>query len=390
MTLLLDIDNRFIDNPWLDALLGLVVIVLLMTVIVLALILIERKVAARIQMRLGPMRVGPYGSLQTVADMVKLLGKEDLRPASADRWVFELAPFAVFVPVFLAFVAIPFTRDWAISFLDLGLFYIVAVTGLSFIGLLMASWASDNKYALLGGMRAAAQLISYEIPMVLALLAVSMVAGTLSIREIVEFQGRVPLFVWQPLALFIFIVAALAELERQPFDIPTAESEVVGGPFIEYSGIRWSMFMLASYANLFIYSLLGAIVFLGGWNWPLGDSAGLWLQIIWTFVKTSFLILVFIWIRVTFPRLRIDQLMSYCWKVLIPLAFLQIFLNGLVLVYHWPDGILLLTSGAGLLLAGYIIYRAVRVEPRGVRLVPAHGARTGTAPSTASAEAGGS
>src|SRR3972149_764974 len=188
--MLLDIDNRFIDNPWLDALMGLVVIVLLMTVIVLALILIERKVAARIQMRLGPMRVGPYGSLQTVADMVKLLGKEDLRPASADRWVFELAPFAVFVPVFLAFVAIPFTRDWAISFLDLGLFYIVAVTGLSFIGFLMAGWASDNKYALLGGMRAGAQLVSYEIPMVLSLLAVSMVTGTLSIREIVEFQGR--------------------------------------------------------------------------------------------------------------------------------------------------------------------------------------------------------
>jgi NADH-quinone oxidoreductase subunit H len=349
-----------------------------MTVTVLALIYIERKVAGRIQQRLGPMRVGPHGTLQTLADAVKLIGKEDLRPASADRWVFELAPFAIFVPTFLAFVAIPFTRDWAISFLDLGLFYIVAVTGLSFIGLLMAGWASDNKYALLGGLRAAAQLISYEIPMVLALLSVAMIAGSLSLSEIVSFQGRVPLFVWQPLALFIFLVAALAELERQPFDIPTAESEVVGGPFIEYSGIRWSMFMLSSYTLLFIYSLLGAAVFLGGWDWPLGAEVGYGWQIALTFIKTSFLLLLFIWIRFTFPRLRIDQLMSYCWKVLIPFGFLQIFLNGLVLVYGWPDGILLIFSGAALLLAAYVIYRSTRVEPRGVRLVPVRA--TATAP----------
>ncbi len=368
----INIDNRFIDNAWLGGLLGLLVIVLLMTLVVLMLIYVERKVSARMQQRLGPMRVGPYGLLQTLADTIKLVSKEDLRPALADRWIFELAVFAIFVPAFMAFVAIPFTQGWAVSFLDLGLFYIVAVTGLSFIGFLMAGWASDNKYALLGGMRAAAQLISYEIPLVLSLLAVSMVTGTLDIREIVEFQGRVPLFVWQPLALFIFIIASLAELERQPFDIPTAESEVVGGPFIEYSGIRWSMFMLASYANLFVYSLLAGMIFFGGWNWPLGEKGGLWLQLIYTFVKTSALIVVFIWIRFTFPRLRIDQLMSFCWKVLIPLAFLQIFMNGLVISYDWPDGMLFVTSGAGLVLAFYIIYRVVRVEPRFVRLVPAN------------------
>jgi len=374
-----------VGNIWLDSLLGLVVIVLLMTLTVLALVYVERKVSARMQQRLGPMRVGPYGILQTVADMIKLLTKEDLRPAGADRWVYELAVFAIFVPTFLAFVTIPFTRDWAVAFLDLGLFYIVAVTGLSFIGLLMAGWASDNKYALLGGMRAAAQLISYEIPLVLSLLAVSMVTGTLGIREIVEFQNRVPVFVWQPLAFFIFLVAALAELERQPFDIPTAESEVVGGPFIEFSGIRWSMFMLTSYTSLFIYSLLGAMIFLGGWEWPLGTKAGLGLQLVLTFAKTSFLILLFIWIRFTVPRLRIDQLMSYCWKVLIPLGFLQIFLNGLVLVYEWPDGILLITSGAGLLLAGYLIYRTARVEPRTVRLVPANPQRAAARPAPAEA-----
>ncbi len=378
-----------IDNAWLNAFLGMMTIVSLMTVVVLVLIYVERKFAARIQMRLGPMRVGPYGTLQTLADAVKLIGKEDLRPATADRWVFELAPFAIFVPTFLAFVAIPFTRDWAVSFLDLGLFYVVAVTGLSFVGFLMAGWASDNKYALLGGLRAAAQLISHEIPLVLALVAVSMVAGSLSLSEIVVFQGRVPLFVWQPLALFIFIAAALAELERQPFDIPTAESEVVGGPFIEYSGIRWSMFFLTSYASLFIYSLLGATVFLGGWDWPLGKEIGLGWQLVLIFAKTSFLILLFMWIRFTLPRLRIDQLMSFCWKVLVPLAFLQIFLNGLVLVYDWPDGLLLVTSGAGLALAGYIIYRTGRVEPRSVRLVPANPGLKARATAGAGAETGG-
>jgi len=380
-----------VGNIWLDSLLGLLAIVVLMTVGALALIWVERKIAARIQMRLGPMRVGPYGLLQTLADAVKLVGKEDMRPRSADRWVFELAPFAVFVPAFVAFVAIPFTRDWAVAFLDLGLFFIVAVTGLSFVGFLMAGWASDNKYALLGGLRAAAQLISYEIPMVLSLIAVTMIVGSLNLSEIVIFQGRVPLFVWQPLAFFIFLVAALAELERQPFDIPTAESEVCGGPFIEYSGIRWSMFFLASYTSLIVYSLVGALVFLGGWDWPLGREAGLWLQVLLTFGKTMFLVMFFIWIRFTMPRLRIDQLMSYCWKVLIPLAFLQIFLNGLVLVYGWPDFMLLITSGAGLLLAGYIVDRSVRTEPRTLRLVPANpGAAKPAAADAAVADSTGS
>ena len=376
-----------VGNIWLDALLGVLAIVGLMTVGTLALIWLERKVSARIQMRLGPMHVGPYGLLQTLADAVKLIGKEDIRPRTADRWVFELAPFAVFVPAFVALVALPFTRDWAVSFLDLGVLFIVAVTGLSFVGFLMAGWASDNKYALLGGLRAAAQLISYEVPMVLSLIAVSMIVGSLSLSEIVIYQGRVPLFVWQPLAFFIFFVAALAELERQPFDIPTAESEVVGGPFIEYSGIRWSMFFLASYTGLIVYSMLGALVFLGGWDWPLGRELGLWWQLVLIVAKTGFLILLFMWIRFAMPRLRIDQLMSYCWKVLIPLAFLQIFLNGLVLVYDWPDIMLLITSGAGLLLAGYIIDRAVRGEPRTLRLVPAG---RSAKPAPAGADSGGS
>jgi NADH-quinone oxidoreductase subunit H len=259
------LDGAYIlNNAVIDALIRLVVIVLFMTVVVMFLIWYERKLLGRIQMRLGPMRTGPIGILQSVADAIKLVGKEDLRPRSADRWLFEIAPFAVFVPIFLAFVTLPFTAVLAVRSLELGLFFIVAVTGLSTIGLIMAAWGSDNKYALIGGMRAVAMLISYEIPLVLVVVAVAMIPGSLNLATIVEFQDRVPLIVWQPLGFLIFFIATFAELNRQPFDIAIGESEVVGGPFIEYSGIRWSMFFLAEYAALFILSTLGALVFLGG------------------------------------------------------------------------------------------------------------------------------
>ena len=279
----IDIDNRFIDNAWLDALLGLIVIVLLMTVTVLALIYIERKVSARMQQRLGPMRVGPYGMLQTLADTIKLL--DEGRPASApaptagcSSW--RRSPSSCRRS----------SRSSRCRSRRAGR-SASSTSGCSTSSRSPACRSSASSWP--AGLPTTstrcsaacaprAQLISYEIPLVLSLLAVSMVTGTLNISEIVEFQGRVPLFVWQPLAFFIFLVAALAELERQPFDIPTAESEVVGGPFIEYSGIRWSMFMLASYANLFIYSLLGGVIFLGGWNWPLGTRPASGSQLILT------------------------------------------------------------------------------------------------------------
>src|SRR3990170_2219075 len=252
-----------------------------MTIMVLALIYVERKVVGRLQMRLGPMRTGPFGLLQSPADMIKLLTKEDLRPGSADRWVFELAPVAAFVPILLTLVALPFTDTWGVRVLDLGLFYFIAVGGLSILGYLMAGWASDSKYALLGAMRAGAQLISYEVPMVLAVLSLAMVAGTLNLVEIVEEQGRVPFIVWQPLGFFIFMAGMLAETSRRPFDIPSAESEIVGGPWIEYSGIRWSIiFAFTEYSSMFGLSVFGALVFLGGWNWPLGLELGWWWQLI--------------------------------------------------------------------------------------------------------------
>lgn len=350
---------------WVDAIIRVVLIVILMTLTVLALTYLERKVLARIQMRLGPTRTGPAGLVQPVADALKLLTKEDLRPATADRWVFQLAPYFIFVPTFLAFVALPFTQDWGVRSLPLGVFFILAMTSASIVGWVMAGWGSDNKYALLGAVRAAGQMISYEIPLVLAVVGVAMISQSLDITKIVTDQGRIPYIVWQPLGFFIFLTAMLAELNRTPFDIPVAESEVVGGPFIEYSGIRWSMFQLTEYSSAFIYSVLGSALFLGGWNWPLGDTAGLWLQIIWTLIKTSLLILGVFWIRATLPRLRIDQLMSFAWKVLIPLTLAQIFFNGLVLVYRWPDIFLLVFSGAMLLLALYGVQVTIRrAKPR--------------------------
>ena len=345
---------------WVDALIRLVFIVALMTINALALIYLERKVLARFQARVGPTRTGPVGILQSAADALKLLTKEDVRPHSADRWVFELAVFFVFVPVFLMFIPIPFTETWFIRDLELGFLYVFAVLGLNIVGVIMAGWGSDNKYALLGGARAAAQLISYEVPLILSVVAVVMFGGSLNLGELVDAQGRVPFIVWQPLAFFIFAVAGLAELYRNPFDIPVAESEVVGGPFVEYSGIRWSMFQLSEYLSLVLISVLGSTIFLGGWNWPLGNEVGIGLQIVWTAIKTSLFVLVFFLARASLPRLRIDQLMAFAWQVLIPFAFLQMILNGFVLVYDLPDWTLGVMSGAATIAAAYLTYRRGR------------------------------
>ncbi len=351
------------DNVWLDALVRLLAVLGLAILVVLVLTYVERKFIGRVQMRLGPMRTGPYGILQSLADTIKLVVKEDLRPASADRWLFELAPIAAFVPAFAVLVALPFTDSWGVRVLNLGLFYVVAVSGLSVLGYIMAGWASDNKYALLGAMRSAAQLISYEIPMVVTILALAMVARSLNLVQIVEAQGRVPFIVWQPLGFFIFMAGMLAETSRRPFDIPSAESEIVGGPWIEYSGIRWSiLFAFTEYSTMFGLSVFGALIFLGGWNWPLGLDLGWWWQLLLIFVKTTFLIMVTLWMSATFPRLRIDQLMSFCWKLLLPMAFVQIFFNGLILVYKWPDWVLFLTSGGALVLMAFLIYDATRVR----------------------------
>ena len=351
-------------NVWLDAFLRLQIIVILMTVVVMGLIYIERKVLARFTYRLGPMKTGPFGILQSVADALKLVGKEDVRPRNADPWIFELAPFFVFIPVFLGFVVIPFAVGWEVRALELGLLYLLATSSLNVIGMVMAGWGSDNRYALLGGLRSAAQAISYEIPLVVTLLAAAMLAYSLNLTTIAAAQNIVPFIVWQPLGFVIFFIAMLAELNRTPFDIAVGESETAGGPHIEYSGIRWSMFFLAEYAALFIMALVGAAIFLGGPVWPLDADAHWLLQLGTMAVKTSVLIFLVFWTRASWPRMRIDQLMAFSWKVLMPLAFVQVLFNGLVLVYDWPEVLLLIQGLAGVAFLAWIIDRAVTAPAR--------------------------
>ena len=365
-------------NVWLDAFLRLQIVVLVMTVTVMALIYFERKFVGRIQQRLGPMRTGPFGTLQSIADALKLLTKEDLRPASADVALFELAPFVTFVPVFMTLLALPFMEGWGVRDLQLGLFYIVAVSGVTVIGYIMAGWASDNKYALLGAVRSAAQLISYEIPLILAVLAVSMVAGSLNLNDITLAQHNVPFVLLQPLPFLILLTATLAELSRRPFDIPIGESELVGGPWVEYSGIRWSIiFALTEYAGMWGMAVLTSLVFLGGWEFPFGTESFWgdfdWLyQLVLVFSKSFLVILTMMWISASFPRLRIDQLMAFCWKILLPFGFLQVMINGIVLTYEPPEAVrdvlLALTSGALLAAMAYVIYRATKQPSREERV----------------------
>ncbi|HUF52382.1 MAG TPA: NADH-quinone oxidoreductase subunit NuoH [Dehalococcoidia bacterium] len=354
MTLLL------VENVWLDALLRMAIVGALVPVGVIMLTWVERKVIGRLQQRLGPMRVGPYGLLQGIADTIKLITKEDVRPTSADRLTFELAVFVIVVPVFMAVVALPFTADIFIQNMALGLFYILAVSGLGIVGFVMAGWGSDNKYALLGGVRAGAQLISYEIPLILAAVSVAMLGQSLNLYELVALQDDTPYIAYQPLAFVVFMIAGLAELYRQPFDIPIAESEVVGGPSVEYSGIRWSMFQMGEFVSLVLISVLASLIFLGGWIWPFSADNATWLQVLLMVVKTSIFILFFMWMRASLPRLRIDQLMVLCWQILLPFTFLQIIINGLVLVYDWPDWSLTALSGLALIAMGTLIYQTAR------------------------------
>jgi NADH-quinone oxidoreductase subunit H len=354
-------DELFGTWNWVDGIIRTIIVVLVMTIIVMYLIYGERKVVARFQQRLGPTRTGPAGLLQSFADAAKLVGKEDIRPHNADRWVFEFAPYATFIPVFMTLAVLPFAEDWGVRNLTLGLFFVFAVLGLEIVGVMMAGLGSGNKFALLGGVRAAAQMISYEIPLVLSLLAVAMIAGTLDLNVIAAQQDRYPYIILQPLAFLIFFTAMLSELHRAPFDIPVAESEIVGGYFVEYSGIRWSMFMLSEYAALWAFSIFGAVIFLGGWQFPMGDDWGWGWQLFLTFAKSAMFIFAMFWMRATVPRLRIDQLMAFCWKVLLPLSLLQILANGFVLIYGWSYWWLAVSSGVGAaLLVAVVINRAFR------------------------------
>ena len=299
---------------------------------------LERKVSAHMQDRLGPMRTGGWhGWAQTIADILKLIQKEDIVPAAADKKLHLLSPFVVFIGSYAAFAVIPFSSGYVGSNINIGLFYVIAVSSIVVAGLLMAGWSSNNKWSLFGAMRSAAQIVSYEIPSSLALLSVIMIAGTLNLQEINKLQDggfwhwyvfKYPPFVF--VAFVIYFVASLAETNRTPFDMPEAESELVAGYHTEYSGMKFALFFLAEYANMFAVSAIAAIVFLGGWTSPFGDFLGgpFW-GVFWFISKGMFFIFIQMWLRWTLPRLRVDQLMYVSWKVLTPWAFACIIAVGL-------------------------------------------------------------
>lgn len=314
---------------------------------------VERKVAGDIQARIGPNRVGPVGLLQFLADGIKLLLKEDIIPAKADRFLFVLAPYFVFIGSFAAFVVIPFGMGLIASDLNIGIYYVMAVTSLVVVGVLLAGWASNNKWALLGGMRCCAQIVSYEVPVGMALLPAVLIAGSLSLQDIVRSQGGLlGIFGWNIfhnpftfLSFFVYYVAALAETNRTPFDIPEAESELVAGYHVEYSGIRFAFFFLAEYGDMFVVSSLATACYLGGWHVPFIRAAafpGIWGNLVSLGVflaKTLTLVVIMMWIRWTLPRLRVDQLMRMSWKYLLPITFFNLLGVSLWLLLFHGEGI---------------------------------------------------
>jgi NADH-quinone oxidoreductase subunit H len=288
----------------------------------------EHKVMAHMQGRLGPMYAGGFhGWAQLVADGVKFLQKEDVVPAKADGGVFRLAPAVALVPYLVALAAIPLSPSWVAADLGAGLLFVLAVSTVSVFGTLMAGWSSANKYALLGAVRAAAQLLAYELPLVLAAASVAMAAGTLSLIGIAS-AWHWWWLVWQGPAAVIFLVAGLAEVQRPPFDMPLADSELVFGPYTEYTGLRFALFLLAEYAGIVVLSALTAVLFLGGWRGPFSHTLGP----LWTLLKTGLVAFVVIWVRVSWPRLREDQLQRLAWVVLVPAGLAQLALTAVVVV----------------------------------------------------------
>ncbi|MFQ5706057.1 MAG: NADH-quinone oxidoreductase subunit NuoH [bacterium] len=325
--------------------LGAVVLTSLAAVLALVGVYLERKISAHMQDRLGPMYVGGWhGWAQTLADAVKLLLKEDIVPTAADKRLHLLAPFIVFVATLAAFAVLPFGRRFVISDLNVGMLYIIAISSFVVVGIILAGWASNNKWSLLGGMRSAAQIVSFEVPASLAVLVVIMTVGSMNLGQMVEAQvgGIQNWLVWRffpfnLVAFLIYFVASLAEVNRAPFDIPEAESEIVAGFHTEYSGMKWAMFFLAEYANMFLVGVVGATLFLGGWSSPFGSlipflDHGVF-QIFWIFLKAFGLMFVQMWLRWTLPRLRVDQLMYTCWKVLTPFAFVSMIGVGFYIVF---------------------------------------------------------
>ena len=349
--------------PFLSILISITAIAIFAPATMMYLTWLERKVIGRMQNRFGPNRVGIYGLLQPIADGIKMLTKEDVVPLEADRAVHFLAPVAVVVPSLLLFSVLPFGRGMTAASLDIGLLFFIAVSSLGTLAIFMGGWASRNKFSLLGAMRALAQMISYEVPLVLSVVTVVMTTGSLSTDKIVEAQGGwhgLRWFVFTPwgvVGFLIFFICAVSEVNRTPFDIPEGESEIVAGFHTEYSGMKFALFYMAEFLGAFAYSALGATLFLGGWQGPFLPS---W---IWFGLKTYLLVFVMIWLRGTFPRLRVDQLMGYAWKFLLPMGLVNILAAG---IWHYLSFPLSLIFPA--LILGVSFVALSRLAPSGTHL----------------------
>ncbi len=333
---LISILNNIIGNLQLvDAIMVFIQIATIFAVISMAAVIqvyMERRVCAFIQVRIGPNRVGPMGLLQTVADMIKLMGKEDIIPRKAKKFLWKIAPIVLFVPSAFVFAVFPFDDGAIFADIDMGIFFVMAVMSQGVLMFLLGGYASENKYSFIGGMRAVAQMLSSEIPIAFAVLAIVMMTGSLRMSDIVAAQSEMWFIALQPLGFIIFIIAMTMEINRTPFDLVEGEAEIIAGPFTEYSGMRWALFFLAEYTNMLTAAILVTTLFLGGWQGPFLPG------LIWFAVKVFAVIFLLMWIRWTFPRTRIDQMLSFSWKILLPLALFNILATGVgIYLYNFTS-----------------------------------------------------
>jgi NADH-quinone oxidoreductase subunit H len=336
---------------------GVFVAIIIVFVLLVAMIFIwfERRVIGRFQVRPGPNRVGPFGILQPVADAIKVLIKEDIVPSKGDKLVHWLAPVVAFVPALMIFAVVPFQDGALLADLNIGILYMVAISSVSVVGIFMAGWASNNKYSLLGAMRDVAQTVSYEIPLGLSILSVVLITGTLSMNGIVEAQS-IPFILLQPLGFIIYFASACAEINRTPFDLLEAESEIVAGFHTEYSGMKFALFYLVEYTEALAVSAIITTLFLSGWKGPLLPP---WL---WFSIKVFSVFFLIVWVRATIPRLRIDQVMAFAWKCLFPLALINLLITGIEVIalpeaLPWPIIFLNLAIMAALILLWSKLFR---------------------------------
>jgi NADH-quinone oxidoreductase subunit H len=336
---------------WSHLIIFIVILFVFVIFMAMGFIYFERRFISRFQIRIGPNRVGPFGLFQPVADVIKILIKEDIVPLNADKLIHLLAPIFAIAPAIMVFAVIPFQNGAALVNLNIGILYIVAVSSISTVGMVMAGWGSNNKYALVSAMRVIAQVVSYEIPLALAIIGVVLFAGTLSMNGIVQAQN-IPYILLQPLGFLIYFLGSMAEINRTPFDLLEAEGEIVAGYNIEYSGFKFALFYLTEYTEAIAVSTIITTLYLSGWKGPF-DTLPI-LPVLWFLIKVFAVFAVIIWVRATLPRLRIDQVMGFAWKCLLPLALINLLITGAQVVF-WPNLSQWVIVGVNVVLAAILI-----------------------------------